>query len=61
MTTLVATFGTKFDYVVGSGDDIWVVFHDYDRVTFVQKGIEGVEQFADIIEVEAGSGLIEYE
>ena len=38
MTTLVATFGTKFDYVVGSGDDIWVVFHDYDRVTFVQKG-----------------------
>lgn len=33
MTTLVATFGTKFDYVVGSGDDIETALKHFEYMS----------------------------
>ena len=34
------------------------MLHDDDRMPFLYQGIEGIQQFADIVEVQARSRLV---
>ena len=57
VAALVAAFGAELDDVVGGSDDVGVVLDDDDGVAAVEEGAEGGEEFLDVVEVEAGSGL----
>lgn len=47
--------------MVGGSDDVGVVLDDDDGVAAVEEGAEGGEEFLDVVEVEAGGGLVEDE
>ena len=53
---MITAFGPELDDVVGGIDDVGVVLDD-DGVAAVEEGAEGGEEFLDVVEVEAGSGL----
>lgn len=57
----VASFGAEVYHVVGTLDDVQVVLDDDDAVSAADEGVEGFEQLADVVEVEAGGGLVEDE
>ena len=44
--------------MVGGSDDVGVVLDDGDGVAAVEEGTEGGEEFLDVVEVEAGGGLV---
>ena len=59
LTATVAALGAKVDDPVGGLDDVQVVLDDDDRAACVDQTAKGGEQFADIVEVQAGGGLVE--
>ena len=54
-----AAFRPEVDHPVGALDDVQVVLDDEDGVAFVDELVEGDEQLADVLEVEAGGGFVE--
>ena len=54
---MITAFGPELDDVVGGIDDVGAVLDDDDGVAAVEEGAEGGEEFLDVVEVEAGSGL----
>lgn len=57
----ISALGSELDDVVGGGDDVGVMLDDDDGVAAVEEGTEGGEEFLDVVEVEAGGGLVEDE
>jgi hypothetical protein len=47
--------------MVGTLDDLHVVFDDQDGVSPADQGIKGVQEFLDVVEVEAGGRFVEDE
>src|SRR5580658_10818688 len=56
---LVAAFGAEVDEPVGGFDDVEIVFNDKKRGAGLEKFAEGGEELGDVVEVEAGGGLVE--
>ncbi len=56
---LVAAFGAKIDEPVGGLDDIEIVFDDEQRGAGFEKFAESGKKLGDVVEVEAGGGLVE--
>ena len=54
-----AAFGAEVDDPVGVADDVEVVLDDDDGVAEVGEAVQDFEQLADVVEVEAGGGLVE--
>jgi hypothetical protein len=54
-----AAFGAHVDDVVGRFDDIQIVLDDEEGAAAVDELAEGAEEFLDVVEVEAGGGLVE--
>src|SRR6202040_2572301 len=54
-----AAFGAEIDHPVGLLDDVEVVLDDEDGVAERDKALENIEQFADVVEMQAGGGLVE--
>src|SRR3546814_1581035 len=55
-----AALGTHVDDPVGGFDDVEIMF-DYDHaVALLHQGVEDFEEFADILEMEAGGGFVQY-
>ncbi len=54
-----AAFGAEVEDVVGVADDVEVVLDDDDGVAEVGEAVEDFEELADVVEVEAGGGLVE--
>ena len=54
-----AAFGAHVEDVVGVADDVEVVLDDDDGVAEVGEAVEDFEELADVVEVEAGGGLVE--
>jgi hypothetical protein len=54
----LAAFGAEVDDPVGVADDVEVVLDDDDGVAEVGEAVEDLEELADVIEVEAGGGLV---
>ena len=57
----VTSLGAEVYHEVGTLDDIKVVFDDDDAVSTEDECIEGFEQVADAVEMEAGCRLVEDE
>ena len=57
--TAFAAFGAEVEDVVGVADDVEVVLDDDDGVAEVGEAVEDFEELADVVEVEAGGGLVE--
>ena len=56
--TAVATFRPHIDHPVRCHDDVQVVLDDEQRAAILDQPLEGSEQFPDVVEVQAGGGLI---
>ena len=54
-----AALRSHLDQPVGASDHIQVVLDDQQRVAAVQQLVEGAHQLRDVLEVQAGGGLIE--
>src|SRR3546814_12299184 len=54
-----AAFGAKVDHPVGGLDDVAVVLDHHHRVALLDQRVEHFQQFADVVEMEAGGGLVE--
>ncbi len=54
-----AAFGAEVEDPVGVANDVEIVLDDDDRVAEVGEAVENFKQLADIVEVEAGGGLVE--
>src|SRR5262245_41679660 len=54
-----ASFGAEVDDPVGGLDDVEVVLDHDHGVAGVDEAGEDVEELADVVEVEAGGGLVE--
>ena len=61
LSSAVAAFRSHVDDVVGTLDDFHVMLDDEDAVSALDEGIEGCQQPLDVVEVEAGGGLVEDE
>ena len=61
MAAFVAAFGSHVDDPVGAFDDFHVVFDDDEGVAVFDEGVEGGHEFADVVEMESGGGLVENE
>ncbi len=55
----VAALGAEVDEPVGSADDVEVVLDHDQRMPRGDQLAEGGEQFRDVVEMQAGRGLIE--
>ena len=55
----LAAFGAEVDDPVGVADDVEVVLDDDDGVAEVGEAVQDFEELADVVEVEAGGGLVE--
>ena len=56
---LVAAFGAHIDQPVGGLDDVEIVLDDEKRGAGFEEFAKGGEQFCDVVEMEAGGGLVE--
>lgn len=54
-----AAFGAEVDEPVGLFDDVEMVLDDDDGVAEVDETIEDIHQFANVVEMKAGGGLVE--
>ncbi len=54
-----AAFGAHVDDPVGGFDDVEVVLDDEEGAAAVDEFAEGGEELGDVVEVEAGGGLVE--
>ena len=55
----VAALRSQVDEVVGALDDLHVVLDDQQRVPLRQQPLESPQERGDIVEVQAGGGLVE--
>lgn len=56
--TANATLGTNINDVIGHLDHVEVVLNDHHGVAFVYQFVDHVKQVLDVLEVEAGGGLV---
>src|SRR5581483_2629890 len=56
---ILAAFGAEVDDPIRVADHIQVVLDDDDRVAQVCKAVQHVEQFLDVVKVQAGSRLVQ--
>ena len=54
-----AAAGAEVDHPVGGLDDVEVVLDHDHGVALLDQAVEHFEQLADVLEVEAGGGLVE--
>jgi hypothetical protein len=54
-----AALGAEVDDPVGIADDVEIVLDDDNGVTEVREAVEDFEELADVVEMEAGGGLVE--
>src|ERR1035438_7605103 len=54
-----SAFGAEIEDPIGVADHVHVVLDDDNRVAEVGQAMQHVEQFADVVEVQSGGGLVE--
>ena len=59
LAALVPALGAEVDDPVGALDHVEVVLDDDHRVALVDQPLEHLEQLVDVVEVQAGGGLVE--
>ena len=56
-----ARLGSKVDDVIGAANHVGIVFNHHDGMPLVHESVQRAHQKADVVEVQAGGGLIEDE
>src|SRR5688500_14204852 len=59
LAAAVAALGAEVDHPVGGLDHVEVVLDHHDRVAVVAQLVQHGEQVLDVVEVQAGGGLVE--
>ena len=54
-----AALGAEVEEIVGVADDVEIVLDDDDGVAEAGKAVQNFEELANVVEVEAGGGLVE--
>ena len=58
-SAIFTTFGAEVENPVGVADDVEVVLDDDDGVAEIGEAVEDFEELANVVEVQAGGGLVE--
>ena len=58
---LSSAAGSHVNDMVGAFQYVEIVFYDKNGIAFVYKTVENVQERVDIVEMQAGCGLVEYE
>ena len=58
VSTLISTFRSEIDYIIGTFDDIHIMFNDNDTVSPANQCVESIQKFANIMEMKSGSRLV---
>src|SRR5579872_4666434 len=58
-STVFAAFRTEIDQPVGVANHVEIVLDDHDTIAEVGETMQHVEQFFDVVEVQAGGGFVE--
>src|SRR6187399_438355 len=58
-TPAASAFRTEIDDPVGAPDDFKVVLNDEDARAGAEKSLKRIEEFGDVVKVQAGGGLVE--
>ena len=59
VSTLVSSFRTEVDNVVGTFDYVHVMLNDDNRMSAGYQRVEYFQQFLDVVKVKSGSRLVE--
>ena len=59
LAAAVAAFGAHVDDPVGGFDDVEIVLDDEEGTAAFDEFVEGGEELGDVVEVQAGGGLVE--
>ena len=51
-------FGAEVDDPIGGLNDVEIMFDDHHAIALFDQTVEHFEQFADILEMQAGGGLV---
>ena len=57
----IASLRSKVDHPVGTANHIGIVFDDEYRMSLLYQSLEGIEQFIDIMEMQARGRFVEDE
>ena len=58
-SALYAAFGAEVDDPVRGLNDVEIMFADHDAVALFHQTVEHIEEFADILKMQAGGGLVQ--
>ena len=59
LATLVTALGTEVDDPIGAATHVEVVLDHQDRIPLVDKPLLHIHQLVDVVEAQAGCGLID--
>src|SRR3546814_43206 len=60
LAALDSAFGAKVDDPVGGLDDVEVMLDHHHGIALFHQRVEHLQQLADVFEVEAGGGFVQY-
>ena len=56
---MISAFGAEIDDVIGRLDDVEVVLDHHHRVAVIAQPAQHAQQLGDVVEMQAGGGLVE--
>ena len=58
ISAFVSAFRSEVDYIIGTFDNIHIMFDDDNAVSPSDECVEGIQQFADVVEVQSGGWFV---
>ena len=58
LPAFVSAFRSEVDYIIGTFDNIHIMFDDDNAVSSSDECVEGIQQFADVVEVQSGGWFV---
>ena len=54
ISAFVSAFRSEVDYIIGTFDNVHIMFDDDNAVSPSDECVEGIQQLADVVEVQSG-------
>ena len=58
ISAFVSAFRSEVDYIIGTFDNIHIMFDDDNAVSPSDECVEGIQQLADVVEVQSGGWFV---
>ena len=58
ISAFVSAFRSEVDYIIGTFDNVHIMFDDDNAVSPSDECVEGIQQLADVVEVQSGGWFV---